>query len=133
VLGAGLVPAVPLKFVRQDGSETQEFRAIVDSGCDRTTFPSEMAAELGIDLAQCPALQGKTAAGVDNPEDESTWIRQCVNGIDAKFWGRTIHIDAFFRNADIPVLLGRKDFFRCFLVLFDERAQRFQLTPYKKS
>jgi len=119
-------------FVRQDGTETQEFRALVDSGCSHTTLPAELAEELGIDLAACVPQRGLTASGEDDPEDESGWMRHWPAGIDANFWNRTIHLDIFFRDAEIPILLGREDFFRYFKVLFDQRNERFQLEPYKK-
>jgi Aspartyl protease len=118
--------------MRQDGSETEELRAIVDSGCNRSTFPTELAPELGIDLAACAPVRGLTASGADDEEDESSWMKHWPPGIDTKFWNRTIHLEVFFRNAEIPILLGREDFFRCFKVLFDERNQRFSLQPYKK-
>ena len=59
-------------------------------------------------------------------------MRHWPAGIDANFWNRTIHLDIFFRDAEIPILLGREDFFRYFKVLFDQRNERFQLEPYKK-
>lgn len=118
--------------MRQDGTETEEFRALVDSGCTRTTFPADLAGELGIDLAACIPIRGMTASGEDDPEDQSTWMRHWPAGIDAHFWNTTIHLDAYFRNAEIPILLGREDFFWCFKVLFDQRNERFSLEPYKK-
>lgn len=59
-------------------------------------------------------------------------MQHWAGGIDALFWNRTIHLHVYFRNADIPILLGREDFFTHFKILFDERSQRFQLEPYKK-
>lgn len=119
--------------MRQDGTETEEFRALVDSGCNRTTFPAELAAELGIDLAACTPIPGMTASGEDDPNDQSTWMRYWPAGIDAQFWNRAIHLDVYFRDAEIPILLGREDFFTYFKILFDQRNERFSLEPYKKA
>jgi hypothetical protein len=121
---------VALKFVRQDGTMTREFRALVDSGCSRSTFPAELATELGIDLSKCEPIPGVTASGEDDPDDESSWQKCWTPGIDALFWGQKVHLHAYFRDAPIPILLGREDFFRYFKILFDERAQRFQLEAY---
>jgi hypothetical protein len=51
-------------------------------------------------------------------------------GVDALCWGHKIHLHAYFRDAAIPILLGREDFFIHFKIQFDERGQRFQLEPY---
>lgn len=130
--GASISPGIPLVLMRQDGTETEEFRALVDSGCSLTTFPAEMASELGIDYTACTPIRGITASGPDHAENESTWQRYWPPGIDVVFWNRTLHLQAFFRPAEIPILLGRDDFFTYFKVLFDQRNERFQLEPYKK-
>src|ERR1700684_2381005 len=52
-LGPGLAPGVSIALVRQDGTMTTKARALVDSGCDVTSFPAAWAEELGIDLSQC--------------------------------------------------------------------------------
>jgi hypothetical protein len=95
-------------------------------------FPAEMAAELGIDWNACTPSRGTTASGEDDPADEDSWPRYWAPGVDAHFWGKTIHLTAYFRQHLDPILLGRVDFFANFKVLFDQRNERLSLEPYKK-
>lgn len=120
-----LTPVVPIKFVKLDGTMTPATLGVVDSGCDSSTFPAEWARALGIDLhgADCVTQQGSTAGGV---------IKQHFYkpGLDILFLGRKIHLAAAF-NPGLPViLLGRQDFFACFKITFDQRANAFTVESY---
>jgi hypothetical protein len=119
-----LVPAIPLKLVRSNGNMTPETLGLVDSGCDSTMLPAELAKVLGIDLqTDCIEQTSNTAGG------------QTINysyppGIDAIVTGRKVHLEASF-NPGLPViLLGREDFFALYRVSFDQRTSSFTIEPY---
>lgn len=109
---------------------TPRIRALVDSGCSNTTFPKDLVEELGIDWDACTPIQGITATGTDDENDESNWPRVWGPGIKAVHAGETLHLSAMFRP-DLPlILLGRDDFFAHYKVGFDHRNQKFSLEPY---
>lgn len=109
---------------------TRKVRALIDSGCDATSFPTDWAAELGIDFDACTPINGITAAGKDEDQDESLWPRVWEPGVDALFLGQKIHLNAVFRPGLVPVLLGREDFFNHFMVRIDNPRKRFWLKSH---
>jgi hypothetical protein len=130
-LGSLLAPGISISLVRQDGTMTPRARALVDSGCDVTSFPSDWAEELGIDLGECPAFAGVTAAGKDDAK--SARPRRWPPGVEALVLGQKIHLEAVFRPGLPIVLLGREDFFSYFRVSFDQRAKIMRLESYATS
>jgi hypothetical protein len=108
---------------------TPRTRALVDSGCDVTSFPADWAEELGIELSDCPTFAGLTAAGKDS-DDENLQPRECPDGVDALVLGQKIHLHAVFRPGLPIILLGREDFFRYFKVTFDQEAMIMRLESY---
>jgi hypothetical protein len=105
---------------------TTKARALVDSGCDVTSFPSAWAEELGIDLSECAAFAGVTAAGKDGATAASQ-PRRWAPGVDALVLGQKIHLEAVFRPGLPILLLGREDFFTYFKVSFDQKAKIMRL------
>jgi hypothetical protein len=108
-----------------DGVQQPLSLAIIDSGADRSTFPTEWAEELGIklDLTCCEKSTAETAGG-----RAELWIYK--PGIKALIDGVEHHLKATFCTGLEVALLGRKDFFAVYEVTFDERAQSFTLEPY---
>jgi len=104
-------------------------RALVDSGCDVTSFPTAWAEDLGIDLGECSAFAGVTAAGKDGT-NVAQQPRRWRHGVDALLLGQKIHLEAVFRPGLPIVLLGREDFFSCFKVSFDQKAKTMHLASY---
>lgn len=100
-------------------------RALVDSGADNTLLPPRMARQLGVDLSACRP-EGSTTAGGES----SVLVHD--GRFEVEIMGVTFSIVArFATDDDVPaILLGRSDFFATFRVSFDERARRFELTPY---
>jgi hypothetical protein len=96
--------------------------AIVDSGCDSTTFPLEWAAWLGINhLTDCLEVPCGTAGG-------STTQYLYQPGIQALCMGRKFRLAAQFAPHCPHVLLGRIDFFRYFeTVSFSQAKERMRL------
>jgi hypothetical protein len=116
-------------MVRIDGTMTTRTRALVDSGCDVTSFPSAWAEELGIDLGECPPFAGVTDAGKDGGK-AAEQPRRWSPGVDALVLGQKIHLEAVFRPGLPIVLLGREDFFSYFKVSFDQKAKVTRLESY---
>jgi len=108
---------------------TSKTRALVDSGCDVTSFPTAWAEELGIDLGECVPFAGVTAAGKDG-DDEALQPRCWEEGVDAIVLGKKIHLEAVFRPGLPIVLLGREDFFSSFKVSFDQQQKIMTLESY---
>lgn len=111
---------------------TPRARALVDSGCDVTSFPSAWAEELGIELDKCPSFAGVTAAGKDDAKAADR-PRRWPPGVDALVLGHKVHLQAVFRPGLPIVLLGREDFFSYFKVSFDQRAKTMRLESYAVS
>jgi hypothetical protein len=121
------MPSVPIKLIRADGSMTPSTPALVDSGCDETSFPVAWAKNLGIDFNQCATFSGITAAGQDDPNDPDA-PRKWNPGVDAIVMGRKIHLEAIFRPGLPIVLLGREDFFDKFkAITIDQPNKTFRL------
>jgi hypothetical protein len=104
-LGPQLAPGISISLVRQDGTMTPRARALVDTGCDVTSFPSAWAEELGIDLSECAAFAGVTAAGKDGTDIDAQ-PRRWSPGVDALVLGQKVHLEAVFRPG-LPILLSR--------------------------
>jgi hypothetical protein len=109
-------------------------RALVDSGADRTTFPLEIAWELGIQRDEL-ILRPGGGRGVKSRFDvwtSSLPIRAGVSTRDASTgadsaWGPAFTLSPVFID-DGSFLLGRADFFSVFAVTFEEgRGRIFHL------
>src|SRR5258708_926395 len=107
-MGPGcLKPAIDVALVGPNGKQTPKQRALVDSGCDFSTFPSAWATLLGIDFdADCESIDGNTASGKDSSQ-------RCYRpGIHGLILGHKVQLCAIF-HPQIPIgLLGREDFFQ---------------------
>lgn len=114
-----------MSLVGPNGHQTPQQLALVDSGCDFSTFPSAWAKPLGIDfMADCEEIDGNTASGKDNSQ------RIYKPGIHGLVAGKKVPLRAIF-NPKIPIaLLGREDFFAYFKVSFDQQAKTFRLQSY---
>jgi hypothetical protein len=99
--------------------------ALIDSGCDLSTFPSAWAPLLGIDFKkECDEIEGQTASGTDKTQ------RIYKPGIHGLILGHKVPLHAVF-NPRLPIaLLGREDFFKFFRVDFDQRKKVVWLAPY---
>lgn len=108
-----------------NGKQSPPLSALVDSGCDCSTFPKAWAALLGIDFqADCEAIEGHTASGTNNHQ------RRYQPGIHGLVHGHKVPLHAIF-NPHIPIaLVGRDDFFEFFKIEFDQRKKVFWLEPY---
>jgi hypothetical protein len=124
------MPGLPIALVRADGTMTPRTPALVDSGCDVTSFPAGWAATLGIDYDKCEKFSGLTAAGQDDEDDDDKTPRRWPPGVDAVIMGRKVHLEAIFRPGLPVILLGREDFFQEFKVSFDQRKKTFRLESY---
>lgn len=109
-------------------------RALVDSGADRTTFPMEIARDLGIQRDEL-ILHPGGGRGVKSRFDvwtTSVPIRAGVSTPDpstgaTSAWGPTFTLRPSFVDGG-AFLLGRADFFSVFTVTFEEgRGRVFHL------
>ncbi len=98
-------------------------RARIDSGADYTTFSDEWAKLLGIDLDRdCEQIEVGVA-------DEKRSIRHVfTKGLQIEVVGEKMQLPVTMFCQNLPIgLLGRRDFFERYLVLFDHRNNDFFL------
>jgi hypothetical protein len=104
---------------------------LIDSGADEALFPLEVAETLGIDIDDCDDKDCLTAGGLAT---HYVW----KPGLEIEvpeMGGVRMQVSATFSEG-LPgtmILLGRRDFFRCFRVSFDERANNFSLEEYERA
>lgn len=110
--------------MRRDGTVLDPIRAIVDSGADSTTLPTEWASKLGIDLDRDCVLKPCGTAG-----GETTGYAY-PGDVEVIVLGKRLTITPTFNKGLDVVLLGRRDFFFWFRVTFDQRAKTFTLERY---
>jgi hypothetical protein len=117
-------PVLSIELVARDGAVLKPTPAIVDSGADATIFPAAWAAMVGIDIERdCVPRRCGTAAG-------ETTVHCCRGGVEAIVLGERLRLGATFSQGLRFVLLGRRDFFNCFRVCFDQRAETFTVERY---
>ena len=98
-------------------------RALIDSGADHTTFSDEWARLLGIDPERdCAQIEVGVA-------DEKPSIRHVyTKGLQIEVVGERMLLPVVMFCQNLPIgLLGRRDFFERYLVLFDHRNNEFFL------
>lgn len=117
-----LQPAISIKVRHPTKDQIYPVSALLDSGADRTTFPSEWAAVFGIDLDECKAIRVRTAMGL-------TFLPVSETELEIAAAGRVIAVQPCFAPVSVAIL-GRRDFFSQFRVEFDERERVTRLTPY---
>lgn len=120
-----LKPFIDVALVGPNGKQLPQLRALVDSGCDFSNFPSDWAAPLGIDFDNdCEPIKSNTASGAHNT------ARIYPAGIHGLVCGHKVKLSAVFSPLLPIALLGREDFMDYFKVSFDQRQRSFMLEPY---
>jgi len=120
---AVLRPALPVTLLGGHGGEMTTTRALVDSGADYTTFSDEWAKLLGIELERdCARIEVGVA-------DAKHSIRHVfTKGLQIEVVGEPMLLPVVMFCQNLPIgLLGRRDFFERYLVLFDHRNHDFFL------
>jgi hypothetical protein len=121
----------PILYVRVHGpSMTLPLEAVVDSGASRSLFSCAVLETLGYrreDLEESYIQSGSGVTKQYMATDESM-LRVEIPAID-----HSLHVTpAFLEGLEGGLmLLGRTDFFRQFLVTFDQRASTFWLERYE--
>ena len=112
--------------------------AIVDSGSSLSLFPVELALELGLeerDLTPSPhGAQGVEGLFETWSASEPIWGRVLSGRTSGReLWGQEFALRPLFSEHEVA-LLGRWDFFRAFVITFeeDERAPRFHLDSHAR-
>jgi hypothetical protein len=98
-------------------------RALIDSGADYTTFSDEWAKLLGIDLDRdCDQIE----VGVADAKPSTRHV--FTKGLQIEVVGEKMLLPVTMFCQNLPIgLLGRRDFFERYLVLFDHRNHDFFL------
>lgn len=118
-----LRPALGVTLFDANGAVVARARALIDSGADFITFPTEWAELLGIDLDIDCVREVATVA------DGRTSARYAYTaGLRVELAGERLLLPVVMFCAGMPIpLLGRRGFFDEFLVLIDQPNLRFFL------
>lgn len=118
-----LRPALDVKLLDRDGQIVAKARALIDSGADFVTFPTEWAELLGIDLrTECAPVSATVADGRLSNRYAYT------DGFEVEMAGERALLPVVLFCQDMPIpLLGRRGFFDRFLVLMDQPNLRIFL------
>lgn len=117
----------PLLRVTLPGRPPVIVAALVDSGADRSAIPLGLARAVGIPYDPAKPIQSRGAGGTfDQFEATAEVLLESEIG--------PIRLDRPTLNDHIPfILLGRDDFFRAYVVRFDQRAMTMEFQPYVPS
>jgi hypothetical protein len=123
---AGELGLAPVLAVQLFGARTLTVNALVDSGAAVNTLPRSVGVELGYDWGRSrplPALSGVIARSAAR----GIAVRSACGGFPP-----VLLVFAWAESDDVPVLLGRQNFFKEFDVcLFGSRAE-FAVCPALK-
>lgn len=120
-------PAIPVQL--KGSSTSLQTTALVDSGADFSAIPYSMAEVLGLDLSGKRTEVGGLGGNV--PAVLTKMQVMIQKGHFLKRFNVPVYaVDTM--DDEIPVLLGRVEFFDRFKVTFDERNKRIYLTPYQR-
>lgn len=111
-LGAIPDPVVPIPVLTIHGY--QKFDFLVDTGADCSIMPKSVAKDLGIKLSSLPVMR---FCGT-----EGKGIAAYLAKITVKITDRPVEIVcALSSNEKSPFILGRKDIFSIFTIVFDNK------------
>jgi len=115
-------PSIPITFFGP--SETLQIIAVVDSGADVSLMPREVAEVLGLKLDQNIEPAFGIAGEVQTAEDH---VRVKIQkGHENYSFDITVKI-LLSKDTDIPVLIGRSEFFEEFEITFYEVKEKISL------
>jgi hypothetical protein len=121
---------VHLSLDDRDVAEPPRFLGLVDSGAWRTLLPRAIAVQLGIDDLLVADDESGEGVGITFP----TWsyppglmAQIFLDEPELPLWGTPFRLEPGFASIDFLPLLGRADFFRAFVVRFDEPGQVVEL------
>ena len=123
----------PIFYVRVHGPGAMlPLEAVVDSGASRSFFSCAVMEALGYgasDLEESDILLGSGYTTQYQPKDGSDVL------VEIPSLNHSLRvIPTFLEGLESGImLLGRSDFFKHFLITFDQRASTFWLEPYEDS
>ena len=118
-LGVIADPIIAIEILTKYGYQSLDF--IVDTGADCSMLPKSMAAIIGINLNKARKMY---FGGI-----EGKGVLTYISEVTIKIIGKPIKITcAFSSNEQCPFILGRKDVFAKFNILFDNENRLIQFT-----
>lgn len=111
-------PIIPTLILTKSG-EYQLYDFILDTGADCSILPKTIAGDLGIDIKALPKISFK---GI-----EGNTINAYLTKITLKITKTPIKVTcALSCNEKSPFILGRKDIFSHFNILFDNKGKQIR-------
>ena len=117
----------------QGPKKALELQCFVDSGAENDSFPISVAQRIGIPIESCPSesifgIGGEVRCYLFEVE---IVIEDYSFRTEAQFLEPSrLQINGQSVLRDIPPLLGRKNTFSNFKIIFDEANQELELIPY---
>ncbi len=114
-------PVADILIQSQIDGSWQSLTLIVDTGADYTLFPKFLSTALGIDLDKdCKRILTKGVGG-----DGDVYMLKKKISVKVREYERQVPI-GFLDNDNIPPLMGRREFFETFRVLFENWTTSFE-------
>ena len=123
-------PLIPAKVKGPTG--TLELRCLVDSGAGFDSFPLSVAKEIGVPIESCASdfvtgVGGRVSCYVHEVE---ITIGAHSYKTEAQFLSSVEVTSEESALREIPPLLGRRNTFSNFKIVFDEASREIELIPY---
>lgn len=114
-----------MRLLNPGGGRVAQAHALVDSGADNTTLSAEWARLLSIDLKKdCHPVRAWAAVDHEKP----VWHYCYTEGLTVEVLDEKMFLPVVMFCTGLPVaLLGRRDFFRRYIIAFDEQRRRYFL------
>lgn len=113
-LGTIPEPIIPVSVRTLQGYQTFDF--LVDTGADCTIMPASVAPDIGIELSTLPKIR---FSGIEGGS-----VSASIAKITVMITTKPIDITcAFSSNERCPFILGRKDLFSRYDIVFDNRRK----------
>lgn len=114
-------PVVDILIQSQIDLSWQKLTLIVDTGADYTLFPKFLSVALGINLDKdCKRISIKGVGG-----DSDVYMLKKNLSIKVGEYERQVPV-GFLDNDNIPPLMGRREFFETFKVVFENWTVSFE-------
>ena len=113
-------PLLSVRIATETYPPGRDVLAIIDSGTDSTVFNADIARALGVDPRDCRKIR---MGGIGVVDGFLCDVKIVIPDFDLSM---NVSV-AFLENPPFDALLGQRDFFERFKVLFEKDQQQFKL------
>jgi hypothetical protein len=102
-------PIIPVTLIGPAGTVIE--RALLDSGSDDTVFPESIAAQIGVDLASAPSIQGTGVGPAVATLRHARVVLRLTDGKERREWTGWVGFTAAHPNRPLLGFAGCLQFF----------------------